>query len=628
MKFSSTKIASFFSSIIKLLSPTKWVLVLTVFSITYINFNNHLWKFKHKVVFQDVVGYYCYLPAAFIYKDLSFSFIDDNPEFFRDKMFNSKTDDGRRFQKMTMGLAFMYAPFFVTGHIYAYLFDYETTGYSPPYFFALIFSALFWLLAGLYYLRKILILYFNEWISALTMVLVVFATNLLYYSTLEAPMPHVYNFALFAAFAWFTVQWHLNPSPKTSLIIGLVFGMIVLIRPVNGLVVLFFAFYGVTSLKSFNNKLLLIAKHPFLIMFIAATAFSVTIPQLLYWKFSTGDWFFYSYGKEGFFFANPQIVPGLFSYRKGWLLYTPVMVFALAGLFTMRGRLSVFRTSLLIMLPIFVYVIYSWWCWWYGGSFGSRPMIDIYAMLSLPLASLITIADHRSRLLRNSLLGVLFLLMLLNMFQTYQYKRGMIHYDSMSKEAYWFNFGRLYTDSYYFELLDPVDYDSLLVGVHHPVPVIKNMIRKEALCDFERLDKHKSKFLSTDGHYLFHGGHLQSSDKARSGMFSLKMSLEEKFSAGTNFYLRKKERYLISAWKYPAEANLSLVMASEDHHNFYQIVLKTSETDKHGWAKLEMEVHVKDTTEIHHPFRVYVWNRDTAAVFVDDLFIRNLGVKE
>lgn len=620
-----TKLLPLLTFVFKRLTLSKWVLVLTAVIITYINFNNHLWKFKHKVVFQDVVGYYCYLPAAFIYKDLSFSFIDKDPEFFKDKMFNSKTEDGRRFQKMTMGLAFMYFPFFILGHVYAHLAGYETTGYSPPYFFSLIFSALFWLLAGLYYLRKVLLLYFNEWISALTMVLVVFATNLLYYTTLEAPMPHAYNFALFAVFLWFTIQWHLKPSVRNSLMTGLVFGMIVLIRPVNGLVVLFFAFYGVVSIKSFNNKLLLIAKHPYLILLIAITAFTVTVPQLFFWKFNTGDWFFYSYGKEGFFFENPQIIPGLFSYRKGWLLYTPIMVFALAGLFTLSSKSSVFRVPLLIMLPFFIYVVYSWWCWWYGGSFGSRPMIDIYALLSLPLAGLISFAACRGRWLRNALLGVFFLLMLLNIFQTYQYKKGMIHFDAMSQEAYWFNFGRLYTDSYYFELLDPVDYDSLIVGVLHPVPVLKNMVRKEAFCDFEILDKNQKKFLSTDEHYVFDGGSLQSSDQSRSGMFSLKMEKENKFSAGTEIYVQKNDRYRLTAWRYPATANLALVMASDNHVNFYKSVSIVTETDANGWAKLEMDVQLHDTTKTNYRFKVYVWNRDTTEVFVDDLFILNLG---
>lgn len=628
MKHIYTQLLSLLTYTCKRLTLTKWILVLTAVAITYINFNNHLWKFKHKVVFQDVTAYYSYLPAAFIYKDLSFSFIDENPEFFKDKMFNSKTDDGRRFQKMTMGLAFMYLPFFVLGHISAHILGFETTGYSQPYYFALIFSALAWLLVGLYYLRKILILYFSEWVSASTMVLVVFATNLLYYATLEAPMPHVYNFALFAAFAWYTVQWHTNPSVRNSLIIGIVFGLIVLIRPVNGIVVLFFAFYGVTSLKTLKYKLLLIAKHPSLILLITVAAFSVTIPQLLFWKFNTGDWIFYSYGKERFFFGNPQIVAGLFSYRKGWLLYTPVMVFTLLGLFALRGTLSVFRFPLIIMLALFIYVVYSWWCWWYGGSFGSRPMIDIYAMLSLPLASLIATAGQGSRMHRNVLLGIFFLLMLLNFFQTYQYKKGMLHFDSMSKEAYWFNFGRLYTDSYYFELLDPVDYDSLIVGVHHPVPVLKNMVRKEAYSDFERLDKQQKKFLSVDGHYVFHGGMHQSSEQARSGEFSLKMSKDEKFSAGTEFYVQKNDRYRLSVWRYPATANLALVMASDNHVNFYRSMIEITETDSNGWAKLEMEIQVHDTTKTNYRFKVYVWNRDTTEVFVDDLHIQNLRAKK
>jgi hypothetical protein len=627
MRWSFTKLASFFDFIFKRFTLTSWVIIITAITITYINFNNHLWRVRHKVVASDVIGYYAYLPAAFIYKDLSFSFIDDDPEYFKDKMFNSKTPDGRRFQKMTMGLAFLYLPFFLLGHISAHMLGFETTGYSEPYYFFLVFSSLAWLMVGLYYLRKTLKLYFKEWISAVVMILIVFATNLLYYATIEAAMTHAYNFTLFAAFLWYTIQWHLKPELKNSLFIGLIFGMIVLIRPVNGLVVLFFAFYNVYNITSFRDKLILYAKHPILILIISITAFTVTIPQLVFWKVNTGDWLFYSYGDEGFFFNNPQIIQGWFSYRKGWLLYTPLMILALAGLITMRKRLVALRTPMLVFFPVFVYVIFSWWCWWYGGSFGSRPMIDIYAMLSLPIASLITFADHRSRLLRNALLVGLFLLMLLNLFQTYQYKKGMIHFDSMSRDAYWFNFGRLYTDSYYFELLDPVDYDSLLVGVHHPVPVIKNMIRKEAVCSFEQLNKTKKQFMSTDRHYKLNGGHLQTNEKQRSGEFSLKMPKEERFSAGIDFTVRQKERYQVSVWRYPSHANLALVMASENHKNFYQSEHRITETDENGWARIELQVQLHDTIR-NKEFKVYVWNRDTIDVYVDDLIINNLGVIE
>ena len=67
----------------------------------------------------------------------------------------------------------------------------------------------------------------------------------------------------------------------------------------------------------------------FIIIFFA---FLVWIPQLLYWKTVTGNYLFYSYADEGFFFLNPQILKGLFSYRNGWLIYSPVMFFALLGI--------------------------------------------------------------------------------------------------------------------------------------------------------------------------------------------------------------------------------------------------------------------------------------------------------
>jgi hypothetical protein len=99
---------------------------------------------------------------------------------------------------------------------------------------------------------------------------------------------------------------------------------------------------------------------------------------------------YYSYGDEGFFFTNPQIINGLFSYRKGWLIYTPLMIFALLGILTLaRRKFQQFFIPVLIFTVANIYVVYSWWCWWYGGSFGSRPMIDSYPLMAVALAGMV-----------------------------------------------------------------------------------------------------------------------------------------------------------------------------------------------------------------------------------------------
>jgi hypothetical protein len=39
-----------------------------------------------------------------------------------------------------------------------------------------------------------------------------------------------------------------------------------------------------------------------------------------------------------------------------------------------------------LFLILFCYVTFSWWNWWYGGSLGCRPLIDVYVYLAIGLA--------------------------------------------------------------------------------------------------------------------------------------------------------------------------------------------------------------------------------------------------
>ena len=52
--------------------------------IILINFSNHRWVKEKSVIQWDIISYYGYLPATFIYKDLSLKFRNDNIKKFGD----------------------------------------------------------------------------------------------------------------------------------------------------------------------------------------------------------------------------------------------------------------------------------------------------------------------------------------------------------------------------------------------------------------------------------------------------------------------------------------------------------------------------------------------------------------
>lgn len=159
--------------------------------------------------------------------------------------------------------------------------------------------------------------------------------------------------------------------------------------------------------------------------------------QLTYWKYATGHLVYFSYkGEGGFNFLQPHIWQGLFSFKKGWLVYTPVMVFALLGIWFMRRQLPEFLPGILIFSVLYIYVVFSWNPWWYGGSFGMRAMVQTYALYSIPLACLATYVYRKwHRAVLFSIICSFFIYM--NLYQSWQRQHNIIHWEDMHRDWYW-----------------------------------------------------------------------------------------------------------------------------------------------------------------------------------------------
>ena len=421
------------------------------------------WR-SNEIINHDAVSYWAYLPAAFIYHDLGFKFTGDLPEDFEGRIWTHSAKNGNQVLKMTMGNSLLWTPFFLAAHGYTHVSEYQSDGYSLPYSIAIFIAGLFYLAIGLIFLKKTLKFYFSDLTIALVLILLVFGTNLLHYAVIEPGMSHVYSFCLFSIYLFVTMRWSTNQSWSNSIKFGLLTGLIILVRPSNIIVVLVPLLWGVTGIESLKAKLLIFFKNRFRIISAAFIALIVFSLQIIYWKSVTGELFYYSYGDEGFFFLHPHIIDGLFSYRKGWLIYTPVMLFALFGFWYLRKQIPASFVPVLIFMVLNIYMVFSWWCWWYGGSFSARTMVESYAFLSLPLAAVITKISEKRRIVRGIWIIIFGTLVWVNLFQMRQYRISLLHWDSMSKKAYWGIFLKNYFPEKYQEMLDPPDYERAKMG--------------------------------------------------------------------------------------------------------------------------------------------------------------------
>lgn len=158
-----------------------------------------MWQ-KRELLYWDVVSYYAYLPATFIYKDLSLKFIENYSGEHEFVFWPSTAPNGNYVIKTSMGLSYLYAPWFFIGHLIAINTNYDAGGFSEPYKICLQFGTLIYFLIGLLFLRKVLLRYFNKYITALVILAIVVGTNLYYYVVYESTMSHSYSFVLFLFF--------------------------------------------------------------------------------------------------------------------------------------------------------------------------------------------------------------------------------------------------------------------------------------------------------------------------------------------------------------------------------------------------------------------------------------------
>ena len=431
------------------------------------------WREEQRIIEHDAISYYAWLPATFIYHDLSLSFADDYQGPHKFIVWPEKGPGGKYVIKTSMGLSLLWTPFFLAGHVTALISGADAGGYSPPYKFFLLVSALFFLTIGLVYLRRILLRNASDNITALVLTAFVIGTNLYWYPLYQGTMSHVYSFALISAFMWYSMKWHEGSHTVTSKVrvwpavrLGLILGFITLIRPTNIIIVIFFLLYGVTSVRQLLTRAADLFSDYKDLAVIALLALIIWIPQMLYWKEMTGQWLYFSYGSnERFFFDDPAIIKGLFSWRKGLFVYTPLMIFAFAGIIALWKRRSPHALPVTVFVPLNVYIIFSWWCWWYGGGFGQRAFIDSYALMAVATASLLSAGiGPGKKWIRYPVMAAFLLFASLGIFYNFQYYHGAIHWDSMTREAYFDSFGRVRPSERFNQLLKEPDYERARKG--------------------------------------------------------------------------------------------------------------------------------------------------------------------
>ena len=77
---------------------------------------------------------------------------------------------------------------------------------------AIVYGSLVYSLIGIYFLRKVLLKFFNEKVSTSVLILVVLGTNYYHIAGFSYTMSHNYIFTLYAVLLYCVVCWHEKPK--------------------------------------------------------------------------------------------------------------------------------------------------------------------------------------------------------------------------------------------------------------------------------------------------------------------------------------------------------------------------------------------------------------------------------
>jgi len=276
----------------------------------------------------------------------------------------------------------------------------------------------------------------------------------------------------------------------------------------------------------------------------------------------------------------------------------------LVGFFVVRKRHAGLFLSLLVVSAVYIFIIASWWCWWYVG-FGNRAFINLYPVLSIPLAAFIAFVLTKKWWWKLTLICVLASGLALSVFQTLQYQRGVIHWGYMSKSAYVESFLRW----------NPTP----LFTTHLEIPNIHKAMQGENEVYQRLIDTvsvHKVNFEQVDNFDWNHSSLIQE-EVVFQGNKSMSLPGGVNYALNEKLEVKNANRIHITAWvKNPEE--FSLCISYNDNQFYAQSGAVVNH--KNGWDKIELYAEIPETVK-NQELMFFLWKINGNHAYIDDIRI-------
>lgn len=411
-----------------------------------------------RVAASDEIEYFVYLPSLLFDRDLNFRnqyeyFCNLDPQNcvesrFRETFLDRTTATGLQINFGPVGTAVLWLPFYLIAHLVALVLQnffpsFAANGVSAPYIVAVCIASVLYGWAGIYLSYRIARGYFDEALALGAALVILFATNALYYMYVAPAFSHaasLFASALFVFVWWRTRESRAQGTWKSWLVLGLSGGLMTMVREqeavffvmplVEGVYLAYRALWardsaspGDVSPSGLDAKSAPVRWLDGMIVMVVG-AFLVFLPQLLAYRILNGNFLPARNVTDKFTWDGAHIFDILFSNFHGLIPWTPVVLLAILGLFLFWRSDKLAAAAFLVALGAEIYLLGSFSTWFGGAAFGGRRFINCTVLFVVGLAAFAN--TIQARIPRKVLAGAGALLVIWNLLFIVQFVTGMV----------------------------------------------------------------------------------------------------------------------------------------------------------------------------------------------------------
>lgn len=404
--------------------------------------------FLHPVVHGDGAGYYAFVRAWVVQRDMhfekdwraAFPHTDlGRPDGKGNVNSLQYTTTGHLDNYFAVGPAILWLPFIAAAHLAVLAWNaagnhVAADGFSKPYLVAMALGTAIYGFLGLLISFRLARRYFAERWAFLATLGIWLATSLHVYMYIEPAWSHAQSAFAVALFLWYWDRTRDSRTYANWAALAVFAGLMIDVYWMNSVFLLVPALefvsvswsVGLSSPPGRNLIGLLLAR---IVFFLAIVALFV-LPTFLVKQILYGSAFHSGYlALSKWDWTSPHFLAVLFSATHGLLSWTPILIPALIGLALLGKRAAGLGKLLLACFAVFYYVIAAYPLWSGVTSFGNRYFVSFTPVFVLGLACALDRLGKLSHDSRGSTVragAVVFLLILWNLGFAFQWATHMI----------------------------------------------------------------------------------------------------------------------------------------------------------------------------------------------------------